>query len=83
MSKQQLLHKDLEEWLSQKLVSWGITELTDVQQKALSAGAASGKSLIVSAPTSSGKTRENASASSGSSARRRYRRRGRFLLREK
>lgn len=56
MSKQQLLHKGLDEWLSQKLVSWGITELTDVQQRALKAGAASGKSLIVSAPTSSGKT---------------------------
>ena len=56
MNKQELLHKDLEEWLSQKLASWGITELTDVQQKAISAGAASGKSLIVSAPTSSGKT---------------------------
>lgn len=56
MSQQELLQKDLEEWLSQKLASWGITELTDVQQKAISAGAAAGKSLIVSAPTSSGKT---------------------------
>lgn len=56
MSQRQLLHKDLEEWLSQRLVSWGITELTDVQHKAISAGAAGGKSLIVSAPTSSGKT---------------------------
>jgi helicase len=56
MSQQQLLHKGLDDWLSQKLTSWGITSLTDVQEKALSAGAASGTSLIVSAPTSSGKT---------------------------
>jgi len=56
MSKQELLYKGLEDWLSRKLVLWGITELTDVQEKAVSVGAASGKSLIVSAPTSSGKT---------------------------
>jgi len=56
MSKQELLCKGLEDWLSRKLVLWGITELTDVQEKAVSVGAASGKSLIVSAPTSSGKT---------------------------
>jgi helicase len=56
MSKQRLLHKGLDDWLSQKLTSWGITSLTDVQEKAVSAGAAAGKSLIVSAPTSSGKT---------------------------
>jgi helicase len=56
MGLQQLLHKNLDNWLSEKLVSWGISELTDVQAKALTAGAASGKSLIVSAPTSSGKT---------------------------
>jgi helicase len=56
MSQQSLLHKELEEWLSQKLASWGIAGLTDVQQKAINAGAAAGKSLIVSAPTSSGKT---------------------------
>lgn len=56
MSQQQLIHKNLDDWLSQKLTSWGITSLTDVQEKAISAGAASGTSLIVSAPTSSGKT---------------------------
>src|ERR1700721_2707321 len=56
MSHQQFRHKNLEEGLSEKLASWGISSLTDVQEKALSAGAASGTSLIVSAPTSSGKT---------------------------
>jgi helicase len=38
------------------LQSWGITALTDVQEKALQAGLLIEKSLIVSAPTSSGKT---------------------------
>jgi helicase len=56
MSKQELLHKGLDDWLSQKLRSWNIDSLTDVQEKAVSAGAAAGRSLIVGAPTSSGKT---------------------------
>jgi len=43
-------------WLLQRLQSWGIKSLTDVQQRALAAGAAAGCSLVVSAPTSSGKT---------------------------
>lgn len=43
-------------WLIQQLQSWGIATLTDVQQRAIAAGAAAGRSLIVSAPTSSGKT---------------------------
>lgn len=43
-------------WLLQRLQSWGIRSLTDVQQRALTAGAAAGRSLVVSAPTSSGKT---------------------------
>jgi helicase len=43
-------------WLLQRLLSWGIETLTDVQQRALAAGAAAGRSLVVSAPTSSGKT---------------------------
>lgn len=43
-------------WLLQRLQSWGIESLTDVQQRALQAGAADGRSLVVSAPTSSGKT---------------------------
>ena len=43
-------------WLIQRLHSWGIESLTDVQQRALVSGAADGRSLVVSAPTSSGKT---------------------------
>jgi helicase len=43
-------------WLPDRLKTWGITTLTDVQVRALEAGVASGRSLIVSAPTSSGKT---------------------------
>lgn len=38
------------------LLSWGIVALTDIQTKAIDAGLLSEKSLIVSAPTSSGKT---------------------------
>ena len=43
-------------WLVDALTGWGITELTHVQGLALSAGVADGASMIVSAPTSSGKT---------------------------
>lgn len=43
-------------WLLQRLQSWGIESLTDVQQRALASGSAAGRSLVVSAPTSSGKT---------------------------
>ena len=43
-------------WLTDRLRAWGITTLTDVQARALNAGIAEGCSMIVSAPTSSGKT---------------------------
>lgn len=43
-------------WLLERLAAWQISTLTDVQVRALAAGAADGRSLIVSAPTSSGKT---------------------------
>jgi helicase len=46
----------IDEWLIRRLESWEIAALTDVQQRAIAAGAAAGRSLIVSAPTSSGKT---------------------------
>ena len=46
----------IDAWLLERLRSWGIASLTDVQQRALAAGAAAGRSLVVSAPTSSGKT---------------------------
>lgn len=45
-----------ETWLIEKLSAWGFSTLTDIQKKALAAGVVNGESLIVSAPTSSGKT---------------------------
>ena len=47
---------DVDETLRQSLNNWGIQQLTDVQRLALEEGVASGESLIVCAPTSSGKT---------------------------
>lgn len=46
----------VDQWLVKRLESWGIEALTDIQQRALAAGIADGRSLVVSAPTSSGKT---------------------------
>lgn len=43
-------------WLLQRLKKWGIESLTDIQKRAIGSGAADGCSLVVSAPTSSGKT---------------------------
>src|SRR3990170_5145754 len=43
-------------WLTDRLTAWCINTLTHVQEIALSSGIADGRSLIVSAPTSSGKT---------------------------
>ncbi len=45
-----------DEWLRQRLHGWRIDSLTDIQQRALAAGVSDGRSLVVSAPTSSGKT---------------------------
>jgi len=44
------------EELKQQVSSWGIDTFTDIQQVALQSGVANGNSLVVSAPTSSGKT---------------------------
>lgn len=46
----------IDAWLIDRLATWGIDALTDVQTRALEAGVADGRSLIVCAPTSSGKT---------------------------
>lgn len=43
-------------WLIERLGSWGINQLTDIQVRALNDGIANGASMIVSAPTSTGKT---------------------------
>jgi helicase len=45
-----------DEWISGRLKEWGIEALTDIQSKAVQAGLLDGESLVVSAPTSSGKT---------------------------
>ena len=43
-------------WLIEHLQAWGIQTLTDVQAQAIASGIADGRSMAVSAPTSSGKT---------------------------
>jgi helicase len=43
-------------WLIEQLLSWGISALTDVQVLAIEAGVADHQSMVVSSPTSSGKT---------------------------
>ena len=47
---------EVDDRLKESLQRWGFEQLTDVQQRALEAGVASGQSLVVCAPTSSGKT---------------------------
>ena len=46
----------IDAWLKDALEEWNIEFLTDIQTRALAAGVANGTSMIVSAPTSSGKT---------------------------
>lgn len=46
----------VDEFLLDQISSWGIVSFTEIQQKAISCGIADGKSMIVCAPTSSGKT---------------------------
>jgi helicase len=50
--------KDLgiDDELAKPLRSWGIVKLTDIQQLAMKSGVANGCSMVVCAPTSSGKT---------------------------
>ncbi len=45
-----------DEFIKRTLASWNIETLTDIQQRAVEAGVVEGQSMIVSAPTSSGKT---------------------------
>lgn len=57
MNKLEDIHgPEFDDILRQSLRGWGIEHLTDVQCRALQAGVASGESLVVCAPTSSGKT---------------------------
>lgn len=46
----------IDSWLLSQLKRWGIDTFTDIQERALIAGVAGQSNLIVSAPTSSGKT---------------------------
>ena len=46
----------IDAWLKDALEEWNIEFLTDIQTRAFAAGATNGTSMIVSAPTSSGKT---------------------------
>jgi helicase len=46
----------IDEFVLGHLADWHIEALTDIQSKAVQAGIAAGHSMIVSAPTSSGKT---------------------------
>ena len=46
----------MDAWLSELLARQGISQLTSVQKDSLAAGVANGQSMVVSAPTSSGKT---------------------------
>jgi len=43
-------------WRVGQLKSWGYVSLTEIQERAFTAGVADGQSMIVCAPTSSGKT---------------------------
>ena len=56
MDSKQISDLGLEDWLSERLKSWDISYLTEVQFRALEAGIATGRSMVIGAPTSSGKT---------------------------
>ena len=56
MSLDELEAPGLDQDLINHLQSWGIEQFTHVQKVALEAGVADGKSLVVCAPTSAGKT---------------------------
>lgn len=48
--------KGFDGFVKETQASWNIQTLTDIQQRAVEAGVLEGQSMIVSAPTSSGKT---------------------------
>ena len=50
------IESSIESWLKDTLEEWHIDCLTDIQEKAVNAGIVNSASMIVSAPTSSGKT---------------------------
>jgi helicase len=56
MNLEEISGPGVEAWLIEYLRAWGIKMLTDIQIQAFGAGIADGRAMIVSAPTSSGKT---------------------------
>ncbi|WP_343846676.1 DEAD/DEAH box helicase, partial [Bowmanella denitrificans] len=56
MEVQNLVEDGFDDFIKETLASWNIQYLTDIQQHAVKAGVMLGQSMIVSAPTSSGKT---------------------------
>ncbi len=52
----EIFEPEVDDRLKESLQRWGFEQLIDVQQRALAGGVASGQSLVVCAPTSSGKT---------------------------
>jgi helicase len=56
MDVEHLMGPGVSGWLTEQLRAWGISTLTDVQARALKAGVADQQSMVVCAPTSSGKT---------------------------
>lgn len=56
MKMQDVVADGFDEFIKEALTSWNIHQLTDIQQRAIEAGVTLGQSMIVSAPTSSGKT---------------------------
>lgn len=56
MEVQSIVAKGFDDFVKETLTSWDIHALTDIQQRAVKAGVMRGQSMIVSAPTSSGKT---------------------------
>jgi helicase len=56
MLLEELKGPGIDKWLVEQLRSWGIEVLTEIQQRAIEGGIADQKSMVVGAPTSSGKT---------------------------
>jgi helicase len=56
MDVQSVVAKGFDDFIKGTLTSWGINTLTDIQKRAVEAGVVQGQSMVVSSPTSSGKT---------------------------
>ncbi|MDP3517542.1 MAG: DEAD/DEAH box helicase [Pseudohongiella sp.] len=56
MKIQDVVADGIDEFIKEALSGWNIHQLTDIQQRAIRAGVMLGQSMVISAPTSSGKT---------------------------